>query len=442
MKKIIVLSALLALSLFLYNCGGGSGSSDSPKGENPGDPSAVHLLPSHFIAQTNSSITLHAKVLDGNGDPVGNVPVSFTNLSPIGILSALSAKTNDLGLATVTLKSTTTGFSTVQAEVNKGVAQVRDRKTVYFSSQSLTLLPYMILDVDGSDNEGPNKDEKFNEDEDFNLFENANDNQVIIRATVYDRYGNPAPFIGVSFGADSSEATFPLGNTRTADANGQAFVLVEVKPAAIRNIETVLNVTAEADNEAVGMVSLFLQPIIVSNVSVSASPTVVAPNGTSKITAGVLLNTGGAAPNGTVVSFVSTCGSVTPFAQTANGVATSDFIAPSTAGMCSITASVGGKSDSTSVRVTTALAVLPATQTLINPAINDKATYLISGGVSPYSASSNNPDLVKVEVSGSALQVTVTAVPSADTNVTITVIDSVGTSKTATLTLDVPEPAP
>jgi len=84
MKKIIILSVLLALSLFSFNCGGGSGSSSSPKGENPGEPSVVQLLPSHYVAQTNSSITLYSKVLDGNGAPVKNIPVSFTNLSPIG----------------------------------------------------------------------------------------------------------------------------------------------------------------------------------------------------------------------------------------------------------------------------------------------------------------------------------------------------------------------
>jgi hypothetical protein len=99
MKKIIILSVLLALSLFAFNCGGGSGSSSSPKGENPGEPSIVQLLPAQFVAQTNSIITLHAKVLDGNGAPVNNIPVSFTNLSPIGVLSAITAKTNSIGIA-------------------------------------------------------------------------------------------------------------------------------------------------------------------------------------------------------------------------------------------------------------------------------------------------------------------------------------------------------
>ena len=173
MKKIVILAILLAFSFSVLSCGGGSGSFSSPHGENPGTPTIVRLLPSHYIALTNSIITLHAKVLDGNGAPVKNVSVRFTNQSPIGILSATTAKTNNSGLATVTIKSTVTGFATIQAEVNKGVANVRDKKTVFFSS-TLSLSPYLVLDVDGNGNG------IYNEPSDLNLFEggNADDNQV------------------------------------------------------------------------------------------------------------------------------------------------------------------------------------------------------------------------------------------------------------------------
>ena len=53
MKKAFILLVLLALSLSAFSCGNGAGSADSPSGENPGIPSVVQLLPSHFIAQTN-----------------------------------------------------------------------------------------------------------------------------------------------------------------------------------------------------------------------------------------------------------------------------------------------------------------------------------------------------------------------------------------------------
>ena len=156
MKKITLsLIALLILSTFLINCGGGSGGSSSPGGEKPGVPEIVQVLPSHYIALTNSAILIRAKILNGNGGPVKNLPVTFTNISPIGILmnsndvllgNQTVVKTDDSGMATIKVKSTTTGFVTVQAEVNKGVGIVRDRKTMYFSS-SLSLSPFMYLDA-------------------------------------------------------------------------------------------------------------------------------------------------------------------------------------------------------------------------------------------------------------------------------------------------------
>ena len=70
MKKIIIVLTLLALSVATFSCGGGgSGSSSSPNGENPGVPSIVQLRSSHNVAQTNATVYLHARILDGNGDP-------------------------------------------------------------------------------------------------------------------------------------------------------------------------------------------------------------------------------------------------------------------------------------------------------------------------------------------------------------------------------------
>lgn len=439
MKKFFILLTLLALTLSALNCGGGAGSSNSPAGENPGKPSIVQLLPSHFIAQTNTVITLHAKVLDGNGNPVRHLAVRFTNLSPIGVLSSTSAKTNDIGIATVTLKSTVQGFATIQAEVNKGVAIVRDRKTVFFAT-TLNLQPFMTLDVDG-DNDGI-----YNEPSDLTLFENANDNQVVVRATVFNRFGQRAALTSVTFGADSSEASFPLGSTGTTNANGEATVLVQVDPAAVRNLGTILNITATADNGAANLVSLFLLPVIVNNVNVTANPSVIEPEDTSDITASVVLNTGGPAPDGTSVSYIASCGSVTPFAQTANGVANAEYTGPSSEGTCTITATSGGVSATTDILVTTALTVLPGAQT-IDGIAGGTVSYTIYSGVAPYTVTSSNAAIAydsapgdgtwNVAASGDSFIVTVPAFTSAGT-VTLTVRDAAGTTKTATLTITVP----
>jgi hypothetical protein len=390
MKKIVILVILLAFSIAGLSCGGGAGSSSSPHGENPGVPTIVRLLPSHYIALTNSAITLHAKVLDGNGAPVKNISVIFTNLSPIGTLSATTAKTNNSGLATVFLKSTQTGFVTIQAEVIKGIANVRDKKTAFFSS-TLSLYPFMYLDVDGNNNK------VYNENTDVNLFENGNadDNIVTVRATVYNKYGQRASGSTVTFGADSTEATFPLGNTATTDSEGHASVTVKVTPMSVRNLQTVLNITASADNGAAGLVSLFLQPVTITGIVVTANPTVVAPDGTSTVSASVTMLNSLPVPDGSTVSFVASCGTVDPFAQTINGLATAKFTAPSTvpSSPCRVTASIAGLPSSITtnfadITVTTDLSVLPKTQTE-NGLTGGTVSYIITGGVAPYTVTSS-----------------------------------------------------
>ena len=346
MKKIFILFILLALSLFAFNCGGGSGSSNSPKGENPGEPSVVQLLPAQFIAQTNSSIKLHAKVLDGNGAPVNNIPVNFTNLSPIGVLSATTAQTNNSGIATVTLKSTTSGFSTVQVEVNKGVSQVRDRKTVFFSSLNTSNpIPTLDLSVDGAG-------------KDSTLFETgvSNDDEVLAIATVFDGTGQRVAGMDVLFGSDSEEATFPLGSIAMTDTNGQASVLIKVIPSALRALPTVINITAIADNGAFDIVSLTLSPVSIQMVEVFANPLNVDSGGTSAITAQVTTTAGTPAPDGTSVNFTANIGGIEPFSQTTDGIAEATFKAPTLeAGTLNSTAriiaSTGGESDTVNVTI-------------------------------------------------------------------------------------------
>ena len=351
MKKFFTSLFLISILFSITSCGGGSGSSSSPPGEDPDVPFSVKLRPSQYVVQTNGFIYMNVRVLNGNGNPISNIPVTFTNLSSLGTLIPTSANTDGYGYAEVRLSSTTSGFATVQAEVNNGTGKIRDRKTVYFSTYSLVLLPYMYLEVDGND-----ADAIYDEPEDFNLFEPGavDDDSVTVRATVFDRYGQTEFGSVVTFGADSTEASFPLGNIRTTNAEGQASVLVQVDASVLRSSITILNITASADNGAAGMVTLFLEPVVVSSVTVSADPTSVETGGTSTITAAVTLNTGASAPDGTTVSFTTTCGTVTPFAQTTGGVATATFTAPEVTAdtTATITASVGGKSDSVVVTIT------------------------------------------------------------------------------------------
>lgn len=455
MKKIIILLSLLALSFCTFSCGGGAGGSSSPTGENPGIPSSIQVLPSHYIGQTNSVISLHAKVLDGNGKGVGNVTVRFTNLSPIGVLSATSANTDAAGIATVTLKSTTSGFATVQAEVSTGVSNVRNRKTVYFTTNAV-LAVTMSLDVDSVPGNGnDNTFVGYDESSDFILFNPPPDpdDTVAVLATVRNAGGVRVAGESVLWSSDHTEAAFLRTETVTNE-NGQAKAVIQVTPESIRNTDTHVNIMAFAGNGAANMVTLFLRPVVVNAAtsSLTANPTVVAPDGTSTITAVVMLNTGYWAPDGTTVNFTTTCGTVTPFAQTTGGVAEAEFTAPSTTGTCTISGEVAGVSIGTpvDVLVTTALTVQPSPRT-ISGVTGGVATFTIYGGIAGYTVTSSNPviacnstdadcsdagDTGTWAVAASGGTFTVTVPPNTPaSSVTLTVRDSVGTTITATLTI-------
>ena len=415
-KKIFFTLSLLSILVFLSGCGGGGGggSLSAPPGTDVGVTSIVRLFPAKFVAQTGSSITLRAKVLDGKGLGLPNLTVYFENLSSTGVLSSPSATTNSNGIAEVAIGSLTEGFASILVTVSNGSGQIRDVKTVFFTSAlSMNLAPTMELDVDGNDS-----NTIYNEPGDYNLFEPsvANDTQVTIRATVSNNIGLRASGVTVTFGSDFPfrigsdpavacsdgseicEVSFPLGNTATTDFNGEAFVLVQVTPTVLRSITTVLNITATANNGAFNMVSLFLNPVTVSTVSVSANPTTVASAGKSTITAAVTTSAGTPVPDGTTVTFTASGGGAldTPFAQTEGGVAEAELTAPTVTSdtTVSVTASAGGKSGSTSVTVKAptvtppapaALAVGPALA-IVNGTAGAKQTFIASGGTGPYIA--------------------------------------------------------
>lgn len=443
MKKALILLAVMALSFGAFSCGGGAGSANQPPGENPGVPSVVQLSPSHFIAQTNSSITLHAKVLDGNGAPVKGVAVTFTNLSepfgtlkPLGTLSVTQAFTNSQGIASVNLFATTSGFATIMAQVNTGVGIVRDRKTIFFSSLDV-LAVSMDLDVDSVPGNGI-----YNELSDFTLFEVPFDNTVVVRATVRNAGGLRVAGVDVSWSADltGDNIEFLAGTETITDLNGEARAVVKIKPESIRNTETHVNIMASAGNGAANMVTIFLNPVVIDTAEsfLSANPSIVDIGGTSDITAVVILNTGAFAPNGTTVNFTTTCGTITPFGQTTDGVATAEFTAPSTPGTCTVTGKVEGVViGSVDILVIVPLSVLPPSQT-IDGVAGGTVTFTIFGGVPAYTIASSNPLFppvpATVTASGGTFTVTVPA-NTPTTTVTYTIRDQRGQTVTATLNI-------
>ncbi len=420
------------MTIILAGCGGGggTGSSSAPSGGNAGVPSVVTLLPVQFIAQTNSFITLKARVLDGNGNVVQNYPVSFTNMSLTGVLSAVTANTDKLGNAEVRISSTTPGFATILVQVTTGSGIVRDRKTIFFSTNDV-LAATMSLDV----NSVPGNS-TYNENSDFNIFETATDDTVEVLATIFDAGGVPVSGgWGVSWATSHAEAVFVRAETET-NVFGQAKAVIQVIPASIRDTETHVNISAFAANGSFNMVTLFLQPVVVSPSvllgglsSLSAVPTTVAPSGTSALTAVVKLSTGTAAPDGTTVNFTTTCGTVTPFSQTTGGVAPGTFTAPLAEGTCTVTGTVAGvEIGSVDILVARALSVFPTTGTII---VGDTKTFAVSGGTAPYSVASSDTTKATVTVSGGVVSVVGVAAGAA----TVSVRDSVGATVTVTITV-------
>jgi hypothetical protein len=464
MRKQFILSLIALISFISFSaCGGGAGSSSSPSGEPSGVPFSVNLIPSSTIAQINASIILRAKVLDGNGVPVVNKQVTFTNLSePFGTIknalrtlgiigkkvsiSPSVVNTDGNGIATAYISATSFGFATVQAEVNSGVGTIRDRKTVLFSNTGFpattTTAPTLTLHVS---DDGIN----FDRAEDFTLFKTPGDNQRVIMAEVLDESGNPVVNTTVSFGSDSTQATFPLGNTGTTNANGQAFATLQVDPNILSNTPTLINITASGtvnSQSVADVLTLFLEPVVVSPSlsSFTANPVNVQTGQTSTITAAVVLNTGNTVPNGTSVNFSTTCGFVTPFGQTSGGIATATFTAPTTVpagGVCTVAGKVEGVTiGSADITVVAPLSVVPGTQS-VSGVTGGPASYTISGGMAPYAVTTSDPTLppspLSVPASGGTFTVTVLPGTVART-VTYTVTDSLGTSVAATLTITGP----
>lgn len=433
---------LFCLTIMLAGCGGGgTESSSAPDGINTGIPSVVKLLPVQFIAQTNSFITLRARVLDGNGAAVPNYPVSFTNLSLTGVLSAVTANTNTSGNAEVRISSTTPGFATIVAQVTGGAGIVRDRKTIFFSTNDI-LTTTMALDV----NSVPGNS-IYNESSDFIVFETETDDTVEVLATIFDAGGVPVGAgWGVSWGTSHAEAGFVRTESET-NVNGQAKAIVKVTPTSLRDTETHVNVSAFSENGSFNLVTLFLRPVAVAAAtsSLTALPTTVGVGETSELTAIVRLTTGAFAPDGTSVAFTTTCGSVTPFGQTTDGIATGTFTAPDTTGACTVTATAGG----VVIGTATITVAAPATALVVTPASQSTSCsnalgvdYLVSGGTPPYAFASLNPNVaVAATPTGfNAAPSGCPAFPAASTAVTIIVQDSSTPVVQQTVTLTVTNP--
>jgi|Deesub1362B_J571_1020462.scaffolds.fasta_scaffold00273_21 hypothetical protein len=369
---LIGLILTLMIVLFLNSCGGGAGDDYTPPGINPGQPAELRLYPDRNVVQTGAYVSLRAFLIDANGRPVSGQVVNFTNLSIYGILSSTTAVTDDQGVAKVEIRSTTDGIATIVAE-NSGL---RDRRSVVFTSNDtingLAIFPVTVqMDVDG-DGDGV-----YNEPEDLNMLQGSGDDTILVRATV-SVFGQLVVNAEVTFTTDFPDdyAYFPFGTDTDNDGKGdylqtytnsagQAYATIKVEAGNVFSSGSYLNIFAQTESIYVpefdsyfigyGATSVFLEPVVIADVSIYATPDVVTAGGTSTLTIGVSLSTGYPAPDGTVVQLSATCGAIDkPFVQTQNGVASATFTAPSEVAattVCTVTAAAGGVEDSVNITV-------------------------------------------------------------------------------------------
>lgn len=202
---------------------------------------------------------------------------------------------------------------------------------------SVTDTSTLTIDVDGNDNG------VYNEQTDYYFLENSNDKEAVIRITYKDKYGKAIYGSTVTLTSDSKEVSFPMGSTVTTDGSGQATVLIKVEPTLLRAITTTVSIIATA-SDTKNAILLYLSPVSVSPSfsAISATPETVNTGSTAVITALVKNNLNSVVPNGTIVNFTATCGTVTASSTTAAGVATASYTAPLTApidGVCRVTVS-------------------------------------------------------------------------------------------------------
>jgi adhesin/invasin len=268
----------------------------------PGPPTNLSLAAAPSTLQVGNLSALTATVTDQFGNPVVNgTVVSFT--TNLGSASPVTRVTTN-GVATATLSSTVAGLATVTATVGS----INVAKQVTFTAgppanvalaAAPSTLPVGSLSA--------------------------------LTATVTDQFGNPvASGIVVSFSTSLGSAS-PITRVTT---NGVATATLSstlpgtaVVTATVGSLSTTSQVT--------------FTPGAPANLALAAAPSTLTVGSLSALTATVTDQFGNPVANGTVVSFTTNLGSVSPITRvTTNGVATAT-LSSTVAGLATVTATVG-----------------------------------------------------------------------------------------------------
>lgn len=271
--------------------------------------------------------TVIATVVDLNGNPVAaGSTVAFTTTG--GTLSAATAKTTADGTATVTLTNATSGTFVVTAKCPDFTNVVGKSASVQFinnpADPTTIALSYVSPAKTGQN--------------------------VIITAVVKNGQATPGPVADgtvVKFTTTGGTLTNP-----TPTVNGNATVTLTSASEGSFTVTGTVDSVSPAISGTV-KVDVVQDPDKIKTVTVTADKSTVPADGTTAITvtADVKNNGGTAPPDGTVVTFTTTLGTLSVPTTTVSGKATVK-ITSTTSGAATVTGATGGVSGNVPVTFT------------------------------------------------------------------------------------------
>ena len=314
--------------------------------DSTADPIKINIVPKEITVtatpeniSTGGTSTISAKVTDKNGNPVDYELVTFAvdigSFSSWKTSASDSDRTNDTGIATVTYYAPdNTGIATVTANTSDSTA---DPIKINIVSKEITVTatPENI----------------------------STGGTSTISARLTDASGNPVSYELVTFTLDIVFGSFSSRKISATDSNHTDYTgIATVTYYAPDNAGTA-TVTAKAFGSTSGNSIIEIYAEDVHSITVNSGSSSIVANGTSNtaIMANVRDANGNNVEDGTEVTFTTTAGDidnpddvitdtqVSVTTKTTNGVATAILTSPTNLGTATITATVGGVSDSTSV---------------------------------------------------------------------------------------------
>ncbi|MGA1843846.1 MAG: Ig-like domain-containing protein, partial [bacterium] len=282
-----------------------------------------------IVADGTSSLTVSATVKDTLGVNIPNgTPVTFTTTA--GDLDPNTALVQD----TVTL-TTTSGIAraTLRSSTRTGTVTITAETGGYNASTTVKFIPgpdaSVIMDASPAD-----------------LMADGETTSTIT-ATVLDLFNNPVPDITLTFDAMDGTLEKNIGTTDTEGRCTNTYTSPGYVPAG--GVDTV---TAETTNNISGSALINLSGAQVASITLTAEPSSLPADGTSKstITASVTIVGGGTTPDDTPVAFsivsgggsFQVTGTTTTTSYTAGGEAQARLISDPNVGTATIQATSGG----------------------------------------------------------------------------------------------------